>query len=58
MPRRSKSQRKTSQPKSKRREPAQNGFSAWLVSTSRPGTDLSLLLAKVRGAQIRRLHFR
>jgi hypothetical protein len=58
MQRRSKRHRKTSGTDSKKRTPTPHGFAAWLASTSRPGADLSLLLAKVRAAQIRRTHFR
>ena len=58
MQRRTKRPRKTSTTNSTKRAPAPHGFAAWLASTSRPGTDLSLLLAKVRAAQIRRMHFR
>lgn len=56
MQRRTKRHRKTSGAEPKKPAPVSNG--AWLVSTSRPGADLSLLLSKIRAAQIRRVHFR
>jgi len=58
MQRHSKRHRKTFGTNSKKRAPTLHGFAAWLASTSRPGADLSLLLAKVRAAQIRRTHIR
>jgi hypothetical protein len=58
MQRRTKRHRKTSGTNATKRALPPRGFAAWLASTSRPGTDLSLLLAKVRAAQIRRMHFR
>ena len=58
MQRRTKRHRKTSGVEPKKRAQAPNGFGTWLVSASRPGADLSLLLSKVRAAQIRRVHFR
>lgn len=58
MQRRTKRHRKTSGTTAKKRAPPPHGFAAWLAATSRPGTDLSVLLAKVRAAQIRRTHLR
>ena len=58
MQRRTKRHRKTSATNAPKRPPTPHGFAAWLAATSRPGTDLSVLLAKVRAAQIRRMHFR
>jgi len=58
MQRRTKRHRKTSGNNTTKRAPPLHGFAAWLASTSRPGTDLSVLLAKVRAAQIRRTHLR
>jgi len=35
----------------------QQGFGSWLVSISRPGTDLSNTLTRLRSAPIRRVDF-
>ena len=39
----------------KKKAPHSNGVGLWL---NKPGADLSLLLSRVRAAQVRRLHFR
>ncbi len=39
----------------KKRPQATNGVGLWSV---KPGSDLSLLLSKVRAGQVKRLHFR
>jgi hypothetical protein len=55
MQRRTKRQPKNPVSNSKKPPPAANGLGVW---SSKPGSDLSLLLSKVRAAQVRRLHFR
>jgi hypothetical protein len=56
MPRRTKRQTKTLLSNSNKKRPLPaNGGTQWL---NKPGADLSLLLSKVRAAQVRRLHFR
>jgi len=56
MPRRTKRQTKTLLSNSNKKRPLPaNGGAQWL---NKPGADLSLLLSKVRAAQVRRLHFR
>jgi hypothetical protein len=55
MPRRTKRQTKTLLSNAKKRPLPANGSAQWL---NKPGADLSLLLSKVRAAQVRRLHFR
>jgi hypothetical protein len=55
MQRRAKRQTKTLLSNTKKRLQPANGVGLWL---NKPGADLSLLLSKVRAAQVRRLHFR
>jgi hypothetical protein len=55
MQRRTKRQPKNHLSNSKKRPPAPNGAGLW---SSKPGADMSLLLSRVRAAQVRRLHFR
>jgi len=53
MARRTKRQAKNAVSNAKK--PPANGGSVW---SSKPGANLSLLLSRVRAAQVRRLHFR
>jgi hypothetical protein len=55
MQRRTKRHAKTHASNGKKRPPTTSGTGLWLI---KPGADLSLLLSKVRAAQVRRLHFR
>ncbi len=55
MPRRTKRHAKSHPSPAKKKAPAANTTGLWLV---KPGADLSLLLSRVRAAQVRRLHFR
>jgi hypothetical protein len=54
MPRRAKRHAKNHPSKGKRKAPT-NGAGVW---STKPGADLSLLLSRVRAAQVRRMHFR
>jgi len=49
--------RHTKNPSSNGKKPPQatNGAGLW---SNKPGENLSLLLSRVRGAQVRRMHFR
>jgi len=53
MPRRAK--RHAKNPLSNTKKPQPNGGGVW---STKPGANLSLLLSRVRAAQVRRLHFR
>jgi hypothetical protein len=55
MPRRAKRHAKNHPINGKRKAPAAHGAGLWL---NKPGADLSLLLSRVRAAQVRRTHFR
>ncbi|MBN9090345.1 MAG: hypothetical protein J0J01_25820 [Reyranella sp.] len=55
MPRRTKRHVKSHSSNGKKRPPAPSGGGLWL---NKPGADLSLLLSRVRAAQVRRMHFR
>ena len=55
MQRRTKRDAKNHANNPKKKAPPTNGVGLWL---NKPGADLSLLLSRVRAAQVRRLHFR
>ena len=55
MQRRTKRQPKTPLSNAKKPPPAMTGVGLW---SSKPGADMSLLLSRVRAAQVRRLHLR
>ncbi|HYD06104.1 MAG TPA: hypothetical protein VEC60_10280 [Reyranella sp.] len=56
MPRRAKRQTRNHESNSQKQPQAtSNGTGVWV---SKPGANLSLLLSRVRAAQVRRLHFR
>ena len=55
MPRRAKRHAKNHANNARKKAPPASGTGVWL---NKPGADLSLLLSRVRAAQVRRLHFR
>ena len=55
MQRRTKRHAKNQSSNGKKRPHPPNGTGVWL---NKPGADMSILLSRVRAAQVRRLHFR